>query len=128
MLIYHQPATFAKESCFNGLIRELRADALTYELAWEDLMKRSWTAGHQLRRFGNWYYGSEWNALVPWRDELRLSKETRAAKKSIVHFLWANSHRPESRMVRGAPCGGNISLFDAAVAGRAGSIQVPVIV
>lgn len=93
-LVYHQPEGFTRRSAFPALVEELGARALLYEETWARLQRRSWTLGHLLRRFGNWYYGSAWNALVPVRDELRILGGIEADGPLVVHFLWAEFASP----------------------------------
>jgi glycosyltransferase involved in cell wall biosynthesis len=92
-IVYHQPKTFARQSAFNALAPVLGAHAITHGVAWEALQDRSWTLGHLLRRAGQRYYGSEWNALVPGIDELRIAGAIPRGQ-SIVHFLWGEFASP----------------------------------
>lgn len=76
-----------------GLVSALGAKALWYEIAYEKLMRRSWTLGHLLRRWGDAYYGTTWNALVPFLDEWRLSHRI-DSDAPVVHFLWGEFASP----------------------------------
>ena len=76
-----------------GLVAALGAKALWYEIAYEKVMRRSWTLGHLLRQFGDAYYGTTWNALVPVIDEWRLSRQIDSSDP-VVHFLWGEFAAP----------------------------------
>lgn len=92
-LIYHHPTTFMRHTSFSALFRILGVSPLTYELSWANLEGRSWTLGHLLRRIGVRYYGSEWNALVPFWHELRFAAGI-GIGPSVVHFLWGEFASP----------------------------------
>jgi glycosyltransferase involved in cell wall biosynthesis len=92
-LVYHQPTTFMRQSAFNALVPVLGATPLRYDLSWQNLQLRSWTLGHLVRRFGTWYYGSAWNALVPFRDESRFAAAV-GGGPCVVHFLWGEFASP----------------------------------
>jgi glycosyltransferase involved in cell wall biosynthesis len=73
----------------------LSADYIGYQITWEKLQEKSWTLGYLLRRLGQWYYGSEWNAFVPVLDEWRISRQIRSLSgHHIIHFLWAEFATP----------------------------------
>ena len=86
--IYHHPETFAKQSGFKVLIKQLDCHIIEYGLTWEKLQQKSWMAGTLLRKMGNWYYGSAWNALVPIYDEYILRKKLPVAGPFLAHFIW----------------------------------------
>ena len=92
-LVLHHPPGFPEKSCFTGLVRALGAKALWYEITHERLAQRSWTLGYALRRIGDAYYGTTWNALVPFMDEWRLARRIDAAAP-VVHFLWGEFASP----------------------------------
>ena len=92
-LVLHHPPGFPEKSCFRGLVDALGVKALWYEITYERVMRRSWTLGHLLRRFGDRYYGSTWNALIPFVDEWRLVRQI-DAPSPIVHFLWGEFASP----------------------------------
>lgn len=95
--ILHHPRMLSGRSGLDALAEVLQAERLYYRIEWERLQELSWSLGHGLRRFGNWYYGSEWNALVPWRDERRFLRAVRASRPQVVHFLWAEFARPKRK-------------------------------
>lgn len=65
--------------------------------AYVPLSRRSWTAGHLLQQWGIHHYGSTWNALVPWWDELRLLRAIPpGAEPFVVHFIFAEIAAPRS--------------------------------
>jgi len=91
--IYHHPLGFPDRSSLFPLVELLSEHPIRYEITWEKLQTRSWTLGQLLRRMGNWYYGSTWNAWVPWVDERRYSRGI-ASCGCIVHFFWGEFARP----------------------------------
>ena len=69
-----------------------------YTERWRKLQNRSWTAGQKLREFGNWWYGSQWNALVPVVDERTLARMVpQAETKGLGHFIFADFATPKNR-------------------------------
>jgi glycosyltransferase involved in cell wall biosynthesis len=106
-LFLHHPRVFSRRSGLQPLVEALRGTPVYYDITWERLQKESWTLGHLLRRWGNRHYGSNWNALVPWRDEMRFARETRDARGGIAHFLWGEFASPRRP--------GWTSRFDAVV-------------
>lgn len=92
--IYHQPATFTRRSAFAPFAEAVGGIPLTYDVAWERLQAVSWTAGYWLRQWGNRYYGSQWNALVPLTDERRLAHAIRPGGPCVAHFLWGEFASP----------------------------------
>lgn len=91
--VLHHPSGFSGASGLIRLVEVLGAKALWYEIAYEKLMRRSWTLGHLLRRWGDAYYGTTWNALVPFLDEWRLSHRI-DSDAPVVHFLWGEFASP----------------------------------
>ena len=65
-----------------------------YSPFWEGLQNRSWTAGHCMRRFGEWYAGSSWNAIAPAIGEKCFLKSLGEPGKKIAHFLWSEFASP----------------------------------
>lgn len=113
--ILHRPDEFAARSGMYPLAQALGAQCLFYDFAWKQLQRRSWTLGYRLRRFGNAYYGSEWNALVPWRDERRLAREFKKTKAATAHFLWGEFASPRNVRPFRAPGGLVVGTFHASV-------------
>ena len=93
-IVVHHPPGFARRSGFAQLLEVSQARLLDYQITWERLQKRSWTLGHRLYQWGVRHYGSEWNALVPYWDELRLSRGVRESRGAVVHFLFADFASP----------------------------------
>lgn len=86
-------------SCHSGLwplVEALKEEAIHYYPVWERLQRHSWTLGHLLRQWGVWYYGSTWNALVPWWSEARLlSTLLRNNMPGLLHFIWGEFGAPK---------------------------------
>lgn len=91
--VLHHPVKLSKHSGMDTLADELGAKKIYYDITWQKVQRRSWTCGECLRRLGNRWYQSEWNALVPCWDEWRIRKQIEAGP-AIVHFLWAEFARP----------------------------------
>lgn len=109
--ILHAPGEFASRSGMLPLAEALGARTLFYDFTWERLQKRSWTLGHNLRRFGNAYYGSEWNALVPFRDERRLAREFSKHPAKVTHFMWGEFASPRNSTPFRSPGGLVVGTF-----------------
>jgi glycosyltransferase involved in cell wall biosynthesis len=91
--VVHQPAKFAEHSGLLPLATRLGGTILPFDFSWIRLQSRSWTAGHLLRRWGDWAARSTWNALVPGWDEARFLRAI-SPGRSIVHFWWAEFASP----------------------------------
>jgi glycosyltransferase involved in cell wall biosynthesis len=92
----HQPPSFSSRSGMYPLVEKLGAHPIFYEERWRAIQTFSWTLGHWLRNFGNWYYGSEWNALIPIWDEWRLRRKA-PSQFDIAHYLWGEFASPRRR-------------------------------
>lgn len=91
-----RPFGFSPNSGLIPVLLELGAKELEFRPEWEGLQRRSWFLGNTLRQWGIRYYGSTWNALVPWRDEARFLRELpRSAVPYPVHFIWAEFASPK---------------------------------
>lgn len=92
--VLHHPSNFTRHSGLSPLVERLGLRPFCYDLAWQKLQQKSWTAGHLLRRMGNAYYGSEWNALIPFIDEWRMGRVFPKNRRFIVHFMWGEFAGP----------------------------------
>lgn len=94
--ILHHPGEFARRSGLFPLVEALGATPVFYQEYWRQWQKRSWTLGQKLREWGNHYYGSTWNALVPGWSEWQLRRQLPAGL-DILHFLWGEFASPRRR-------------------------------
>lgn len=92
--LLHHPESYSARSGLFPLVQALGARPVFYGMLWERLERRSWTAGQWLRDWGAEYYGSKWNALVPYLDEWRLAREVHAGPGDVVHFLFGEFAAP----------------------------------
>ena len=76
------------------LARAIGLKVVWYDASWKPVERWSWTAGHVLRRIGVWYYGSEWNWLLPLWGEIGLLRRAARRQPRIIHFLWAEFAHP----------------------------------
>jgi glycosyltransferase involved in cell wall biosynthesis len=93
--VLHHPHLLSSRSGLAPLAELLSSHSISYDVKWERLQQKSWIIGRWLRRFGNRYYQSDWNALVPWLGERRILKSISIPGRKIVHFLWAEFARPK---------------------------------
>ncbi len=90
------PTTFSNFSGLWPVVHVLNAKMIEYFPLWERLQQRSWFLGNALRQWGNRYYGSAWNALVPWWDEARFLRGLpQSSEPYPVHFIWAEFAAPK---------------------------------
>jgi glycosyltransferase involved in cell wall biosynthesis len=89
----HHPPVFSAHSGMNPLADALGAQTVLYQQTWQALQKRSWRLGQAIRQAGMRYYGSEWNALIPWLDECRLARQTPSGV-DVAHFIWGEFASP----------------------------------
>ncbi len=105
-IVQFRPDGFSTNSGLEPIARELDAEILPFSPIWAQLQKKSWTLGNVLRQWGIRYYGSYWNALVPWRDESRILRALpKRGGPYPVHFIWgefAAPKRPEPYRRKGA--------------------------
>ncbi|MFH0908136.1 MAG: glycosyltransferase [bacterium] len=113
--VLHRPGHFASRSAFPPLVEILGATPVYYDIGWEKLQRRSWRLGHALRAFGNRYYGSEWNALIPFYDEGRLARQIKDPDGCLVHFLYGEFATPRSRGLFRGRTGRLVGTFHASV-------------
>lgn len=90
------PESFTRHSAFAWLCREAAVPCAEFDLRHRRVMKHSWRLGRALQRYGEYYYGSGWNALLPYWDELRFLIKA-PPKCHAVHFLWAEFASPRYR-------------------------------
>lgn len=93
--ISRRPAGFNAHSGMDGICRALHVVPFCIPETWTKLQKRSWTAGDWLRKWGNQWYGSEWNALVPLWDERKILHMLPKRIPHIVHWLWGEFAAPK---------------------------------
>lgn len=79
--------TMTMHSSMHPLMEHVNAKPFLYDCAWQTLQARSWTLGHLLRQFGNWYSGSDLNATTPVWDELKFLRAIDLPGPSVAHFL-----------------------------------------
>jgi glycosyltransferase involved in cell wall biosynthesis len=92
--VLHHPPLLSAHSGMDALADAVGAKKIYYNITWNNVQRQSWTIGQWLRVAGNRFYGSEWNALVPWIDETKIRGQIQAAGPHVVHFLWAEFARP----------------------------------
>ena len=93
--ISRHPAGFNAHSGMDGICRALRVVPFCIPETWTKIQKRSWTAGDWLRKWGNRWYGCEWNALVPVWDEWTIQRTLPKGMPHIVHWLWGEFAAPK---------------------------------
>ena len=91
-----RPEGFSENSGLWPVVKELGLTPLEFHRTWQRVQRKSWTAGSWLREWGNRWYGSGWNSLVPWVDERRFLKALpKGASGFPVHFLWGEFAAPK---------------------------------
>ena len=79
--------TMTAHSSMHPLMQHVNATPILYDCAWRSLQERSWTLGHLLRRFGDFYSGSDLNTTIPLWDEIKFASAIAGPEPSIAHFL-----------------------------------------
>lgn len=93
--ISRRPSGFSVHSGMDGACRVLGLEPFWIPETWTKVRSRSWTAGEWLRRWGNRWYGSEWNALTPGWDEWRIRRALPKGTPHVVHWLWGEFAAPK---------------------------------
>ena len=93
--VLSRPQGFAERSGLYPLAEAIGAQPCLYRKWWPELMRFSWRLGNAVRRWGQDYYGSEWNALVPVLHDAWLHSRIKPGP-SIAHFLFAEFASPRS--------------------------------
>lgn len=75
------------------LVKALDATPVIYTETWRKVQNCFWRPGYKLKWWGDAYYGSGWNALLPVIDEWRLARRI-PENTDIVHFIWAEFASP----------------------------------
>lgn len=75
------------------LVTALGASPVIYRETWRGLQNRFWRLGHRIKWWGDAYYGSGWNALIPVVDEWLLARRIRNSP-DIIHFIWSEFASP----------------------------------
>lgn len=91
---YHRPRYFGAHSGLAPLADVMGAAHVTHGIYWEELAYHVWWLGNPLRRIGQRYFRSEWNAIVPVWDEWRFASRIRGGGPCIAHFLFAEFAGP----------------------------------
>ncbi len=93
--IVTKPAGFSRRSGLFPLTESLGARPCLYRKWWPRVLRVSWRAGHILRVWGQRWYHSEWNALVPILHDVWL-RQVIPGGRSIAHFLFAEFAAPRN--------------------------------
>lgn len=91
--LLHHPPGFAKQSGMYPLVTALGSSPIVYAETWRKVQDYFWRPGYQLKCWGDAYYGSGWNALIPWVDKWRLCRRI-PMDTDLVHFIWAEFASP----------------------------------
>ncbi len=90
----HEPPGFSARSGMRPVAEYTGSSIVRYRETWRRYMKYSWRFGHILQRWGRHYYQSDWNALVPWMDELKFLRIIKNYDNPLLHFLWGEFASP----------------------------------
>ena len=93
--IVMQPMGFSGYSGLWPAVRAVGMVAVQFSARWRRWQTRSWTAGKWLREWGTHHYGSAWNSLTPWWDELVILKALPCRESHVVHWLWGEFAAPK---------------------------------
>ncbi len=86
--VYFRPDDFAGRSGLEPLAEAVGAIPIRHGCFWKKWGRLNWRIEAALRRWGQRYYGSEWNYLAPIWDEWRIARRVRESN-AVVHFLFA---------------------------------------
>jgi glycosyltransferase involved in cell wall biosynthesis len=89
----HHPDVFSAHSGMNPLVRALGGNLVRYYQSWLWVQQRWWSMGNRLKWWGDGYYGSGWNALLPHWSERVMAWQT-PSNADVAHFIWAEFASP----------------------------------
>ncbi|MCS6772450.1 MAG: glycosyltransferase family 4 protein [Kiritimatiellae bacterium] len=91
--VYFRPHDFMHRSGLEPLVEAVGAVPIVHGCYWKKWGRWHWRLESALRKWGQRYYGSEWNYLLPFWDEHRIARQIREPG-SVVHFLFAEFAGP----------------------------------
>ncbi len=91
--IYFRPGDFARRSGLEPLAEAVGAHKITHGCFWRAGRRVNWRVEEALKRWGQSYYGSQWNYLAPVWDEVRIARRM-TERPSVAHFLFAEFAGP----------------------------------
>lgn len=98
ILVYRRPEGFVTRSGLAPLAEVVGAAWLNYPpWKWWVVYDRWWPAGIALRRFGQWFYRSEWSDRIPLAGDWTLARQLPSDEPSLVHFIFAEFAAPRWR-------------------------------
>lgn len=86
--VYFRPGDFMRRSGLEPLAEAVGAIPIKHGCFWKQWGRLNWRVEAALRRWGQRYYGSEWNYLMPILDEWRIARAV-DRPGAVVHFLFA---------------------------------------
>lgn len=89
----HHPPGFSVHSGMYPLVDALGATPVYYRETWRRVQDCFWKPGYQLKWWGDSYYRSGWNALLPFVDECRLALNAPRGA-DVAHFIWSEFASP----------------------------------
>ncbi len=89
----HHPPGFTEHSGMYPLVEALGAVPVFYDATWRKVQERFWRPGNRLKWWGDTYYGSGWNSLLPVVDEWRLASRAPSGA-DVGHFIWSEFASP----------------------------------
>jgi len=91
--LFHH-ATLSSRSGMGPLVDALGARTIYYELVGERLARKSWRLSQLVTAAGIRYYGTTWNALMPFTGERNLVREIPRTAGALLHFIFADFTLP----------------------------------
>jgi len=91
--VYFRPSYFGSRSGLGPLAEAVGARKITHGCFWRNAERVQWRLGVGLRNWGNAYYGSSWNYLMPVVDEIRIARRMNDGP-GVAHFLFAEFAGP----------------------------------
>ena len=94
--IGYRPDEYCLHSGMFSLARACGAVIVQHDALYIRWMQISWKMGNGLRQWGIRYYGSAWNAMVPYWNESKILHALMKSKKPyIAQFVWGEFTAPK---------------------------------
>jgi len=92
--IYFRPPYFVSRTGLEPLAEVVGARKIIHRCFWDRTYRLNWRLGNLLKKWGQGYYRSDWNGIMPVWDEIQIARRIKPAFPCIAHFLFSEFAGP----------------------------------